>query len=140
MKCPKEDRAELIAAEPEKFFSRACHYHYAWMRVRSAALEDAGELAAVPAHSWRQVARAGCRRSIRSWRVRGRGRGRAEGGCASPGLSASFSGRPVLPAVPVLQVVRLFRWSRLSGGPGSSGPPGDSGPQEPGDPLPDPAG
>ncbi|CAH9415917.1 hypothetical protein AMK14_18880 [Streptomyces sp. TSRI0445] len=57
VKCPREDRAELIAAEPEKFFVREGHDdHYAWMRVRLAALEDAGELAAILADSWRQVA------------------------------------------------------------------------------------
>lgn len=57
VKCPQEDRAELIAAEPEKFFIREGHDdHYAWMRVRLSALEDAGELAAILADSWRQVA------------------------------------------------------------------------------------
>ncbi|MFE2973549.1 MmcQ/YjbR family DNA-binding protein [Streptomyces sp. NPDC059258] len=60
VKCPREDRAELIAAEPEKFFIREGHDdHYAWMRVRLAALaalEGRGELAAILADSWRQVA------------------------------------------------------------------------------------
>ncbi|MFJ9113360.1 MmcQ/YjbR family DNA-binding protein [Streptomyces sp. NPDC102283] len=57
VKCPREDRAELIAAEPEKFFIREGHDdHYAWMRVRLSVLEDAGELAAILADSWRQVA------------------------------------------------------------------------------------
>ncbi|WP_097870469.1 MmcQ/YjbR family DNA-binding protein [Streptomyces sp. rh34] len=57
VKCPREDRAELIAAEPEKFFIREGHDdHYAWMRVRLSALEDAAELAAVLADSWRQAA------------------------------------------------------------------------------------
>ncbi|MFE6998816.1 MmcQ/YjbR family DNA-binding protein [Streptomyces griseus] len=57
VKCPREDRAELIAAEPEKFFVREGHDdRYAWMRVRLAALEDADELAAILADSWRQVA------------------------------------------------------------------------------------
>ncbi|MFJ8251690.1 MmcQ/YjbR family DNA-binding protein [Streptomyces sp. NPDC094466] len=57
VKCPREARAELIAAEPEKFFIREGHDdHYAWMRVRLSALEDAGELAAILADSWRQVA------------------------------------------------------------------------------------
>ncbi|MFJ9884491.1 MmcQ/YjbR family DNA-binding protein [Streptomyces sp. NPDC091287] len=57
VKCPREDRAELIAAEPEKFFIREGHDdHYAWMRVRLPALEDADELAAILADSWRQVA------------------------------------------------------------------------------------
>ncbi|MGQ4718827.1 MmcQ/YjbR family DNA-binding protein [Streptomyces anulatus] len=57
VKCPREDRAQLIAAEPEKFFIREGHDdHYAWMRVRLSALEDEGELAAILADSWRQVA------------------------------------------------------------------------------------
>ncbi|MFD4173108.1 MULTISPECIES: MmcQ/YjbR family DNA-binding protein [Streptomyces] len=57
VKCPREDRAELIAAEPEKFFIREGHDdHYAWMRVRLSALEDEAELAAILADSWRQVA------------------------------------------------------------------------------------
>ncbi|MEW1631631.1 MmcQ/YjbR family DNA-binding protein [Streptomyces sp. NPDC089173] len=57
VKCPKEDRAELIATEPEKFFLKEGHDdHYAWLRVRLAALEDAEELAAILADAWRQVA------------------------------------------------------------------------------------
>ncbi|MFJ9625736.1 MmcQ/YjbR family DNA-binding protein [Streptomyces sp. NPDC101181] len=57
VKCPREDRAELIAAEPEKFFVKEGHDdHYAWMRVRLAALEDAGELTAILTDAWRQVA------------------------------------------------------------------------------------
>ncbi|MGW5069784.1 MmcQ/YjbR family DNA-binding protein [Streptomyces cyaneofuscatus] len=57
VKCPKEDRAELIATEPEKFFLKEGHDdNYAWLRVRLAALEDAGELAAILADAWRQVA------------------------------------------------------------------------------------
>lgn len=57
VKCPKEDRAELIATEPEKFFLKDGHDdHYAWLRVRLAALEDAEELAAILTDAWRQVA------------------------------------------------------------------------------------
>lgn len=57
VKCPVEDRAELIAAEPQKFFVREGHDDtYAWLRVRLAALEDAAELTAVLADSWRQAA------------------------------------------------------------------------------------
>ncbi|QNE73640.1 MmcQ/YjbR family DNA-binding protein [Streptomyces finlayi] len=57
VKCPMEDRAELIASEPEKFFTREGHdNHYAWVRVRLAALEDTGELRAILADSWRQAA------------------------------------------------------------------------------------
>lgn len=57
VKCPVEDRAELIASEPEKFFVRKGHDdNYAWLRVRLAALEDAAELTAVLTDSWRQAA------------------------------------------------------------------------------------
>ncbi|MFE6041335.1 MmcQ/YjbR family DNA-binding protein [Streptomyces sp. NPDC056452] len=57
VKCPVEDRAELIASEPEKFFVRKGHDdNYAWLRVRLAALEDAVELTAVLTDSWRQAA------------------------------------------------------------------------------------
>ncbi len=78
VKCPKEDRAELIAAEPEKFFLKEGHDdHYAWLRVRLAALEGADELAAILADAWRQVAPAACWRPTRSWRGRGGVRGRA---------------------------------------------------------------
>ncbi|WP_030159754.1 MmcQ/YjbR family DNA-binding protein [Streptomyces sp. NRRL S-244] len=57
VKCPKEDRAELIAAEPEKFFIREGHDdNYAWLRVRLAALEGAAELRAILIDSWLQAA------------------------------------------------------------------------------------
>ncbi|MCX5193329.1 MmcQ/YjbR family DNA-binding protein [Streptomyces sp. NBC_00249] len=57
VKCPKEERAGLIAAEPEKFFLREGHDdNYAWLRVRLAAVEDTGELRAILADSWRQAA------------------------------------------------------------------------------------
>ncbi|MEV0280685.1 MmcQ/YjbR family DNA-binding protein [Streptomyces sp. NPDC050610] len=57
VKCPKEERAELIAAEPQKFFLRPGHDdNYDWLRVRLTAVEDAGELRAILADSWRQVA------------------------------------------------------------------------------------
>ncbi|MCX4531100.1 MmcQ/YjbR family DNA-binding protein [Streptomyces sp. NBC_00841] len=57
VKCPVEDRAELIAAEPEKFFTREGHDDtYAWLRVRLAALDDVDELTAILADSWRQAA------------------------------------------------------------------------------------
>ncbi|MEE1755210.1 MmcQ/YjbR family DNA-binding protein [Streptomyces sp. SP18CS02] len=56
VKCPEEDREELMAAEPEKFFLRQGHDdHYAWLRVRLAAL-DADELYAILVDSWRQAA------------------------------------------------------------------------------------
>ncbi|MFI5638662.1 MmcQ/YjbR family DNA-binding protein [Streptomyces goshikiensis] len=57
VKCPKEDRAELIAAEPEKFFVREGHDdNYAWIRVRLAAVADAGELRSILTDSWLQAA------------------------------------------------------------------------------------
>ncbi|MEV5972333.1 MmcQ/YjbR family DNA-binding protein [Streptomyces sp. NPDC051921] len=57
VKCPKEERAELIAAEPDKFFLREGHDDaWAWIRVRLGALEDEEELRAILADSWRQAA------------------------------------------------------------------------------------
>ncbi|MBT2364558.1 MmcQ/YjbR family DNA-binding protein [Streptomyces sp. ISL-10] len=57
VKCPKEDREELITAEPEKFFLRAGHDdNYAWIRVRLGALEDEAELSAILRDAWRQAA------------------------------------------------------------------------------------
>lgn len=57
VKCPKEDRAELIGAEPEKFFMRAGHDdNYAWLRVRLAAVEDVEELRSILVDSWLQAA------------------------------------------------------------------------------------
>jgi hypothetical protein len=57
VKCPKEDRDELILSEPEKFFIRDGHDdNYAWVRVRLAALEDEEELYAILLDSWRQAA------------------------------------------------------------------------------------
>ncbi|MFC9177558.1 MULTISPECIES: MmcQ/YjbR family DNA-binding protein [Streptomyces] len=57
VKCPKEDRAELIATEPEKFFLKEGHDdNYGWLRVRLSALDGAGELTAILTDAWRQVA------------------------------------------------------------------------------------
>lgn len=57
VKCPKEEREELIAAEPEKFFLRPGHDdNYAWIRVRLTALDDEAELHSILADSWRQAA------------------------------------------------------------------------------------
>jgi hypothetical protein len=57
VKCPLDERAELIEAEPEKFFVRPGHDDdFAWLRVRLAALEDEEELRAILADSWRQAA------------------------------------------------------------------------------------
>ncbi|MFV8131995.1 MmcQ/YjbR family DNA-binding protein [Streptomyces syringium] len=57
VKCPREERAELIATEPEKFFVRPGHDdHYDWLRVRLAAIEDTAELRAILLDAWRQAA------------------------------------------------------------------------------------
>ncbi|MER5886407.1 MmcQ/YjbR family DNA-binding protein [Streptomyces sp. NPDC001941] len=57
VKCPREERAELIASEPEKFFLKEGHDDtYAWLRVRLAAVEDEEELYAILLDSWRQTA------------------------------------------------------------------------------------
>ncbi|HZG06771.1 MAG TPA: MmcQ/YjbR family DNA-binding protein [Streptomyces sp.] len=57
VKFPIEERAELIAAEPEKFFLRPGHDDgYSWLRVRLAALEGTGELRGILADSWRRAA------------------------------------------------------------------------------------
>ncbi|MFJ8229000.1 MmcQ/YjbR family DNA-binding protein [Streptomyces sp. NPDC094448] len=57
VKCPKDERAELIAAEPDKFFLRPGHDdNYAWLRVRLAALDGDAELYAILLDSWRQAA------------------------------------------------------------------------------------
>ncbi|MCX4782703.1 MmcQ/YjbR family DNA-binding protein [Streptomyces sp. NBC_01264] len=57
VKCPREDREELIAAEPEKFFIRPGHDdNYAWLRVRLAAVEDTAELRSILTDAWRQAA------------------------------------------------------------------------------------
>lgn len=53
---PKEERAEMIAAEPGKFFVRPGHDdHYNWLRVRLDAI-DKDELRAIIEDSWRQLA------------------------------------------------------------------------------------
>ncbi|MEU9607463.1 MmcQ/YjbR family DNA-binding protein [Streptomyces sp. NPDC048057] len=57
VRCPKEERTELIAAEPEKFFLRPGHDdNYAWLRVRLSALDDEDELTAILHDAWRQAA------------------------------------------------------------------------------------
>ncbi|GAA4891903.1 MmcQ/YjbR family DNA-binding protein [Streptomyces coeruleoprunus] len=64
VKCPKEERAELIVSEPGKFFLREGHDDaYAWLRVRLGALDDEDELYAILADSWRQAAPPGLLRA-----------------------------------------------------------------------------
>ncbi|MER5492626.1 MmcQ/YjbR family DNA-binding protein [Streptomyces sp. NPDC002454] len=56
VRCPKEERDELVLAEPEKFWIAGHEEAFAWVRVRLAALEDETELADILADSWRQAA------------------------------------------------------------------------------------
>ncbi|MEW2527340.1 MmcQ/YjbR family DNA-binding protein [Streptomyces sp. NPDC047071] len=57
VRCPREERDELIAAEPEKFFLRPGHDdRYDWLRVRLSALADTAELRDILADAWRQRA------------------------------------------------------------------------------------
>ncbi|MFE3329631.1 MmcQ/YjbR family DNA-binding protein [Streptomyces sp. NPDC059176] len=56
VRCPKHERAELIAAEPEKFWVPSHEAGSAWVRVRLAALEDLEELRDILVDSWRQAA------------------------------------------------------------------------------------
>jgi hypothetical protein len=57
MKCPMEERAELIEAEPEKFFIKDGHDdNFAFIRVRLAAVEDKDELRAMLTDAWRLTA------------------------------------------------------------------------------------
>lgn len=59
VRCPKEERDELVLAEPEKFWIAGHEAQFAWVRVRLAALEDETELRDVLADSWRQAAPPG---------------------------------------------------------------------------------
>jgi hypothetical protein len=56
VRCPKEDRDELVAAEPEKFWVAEHEAYSAWVRVRLAAVDDPDELRDIIADSWRQAA------------------------------------------------------------------------------------
>ena len=56
VRCPKEERDELVLAEPEKFWIAGHEAQFAWIRARLAALEDEGELRDILADSWRQAA------------------------------------------------------------------------------------
>jgi len=58
VRCPRLEREELIAAEPEKFWVPKHEAGSSWVRARLAALEDAGELHDILIDSWRQVAPA----------------------------------------------------------------------------------
>ncbi|MFJ4923813.1 MmcQ/YjbR family DNA-binding protein [Streptomyces sp. NPDC088725] len=56
VRCPRHERTELIAAEPEKFWVPAHEASSAWVRVRLAALEDLAELRDILVDSWQQAA------------------------------------------------------------------------------------
>lgn len=55
MRCPKHERAELTAAEPEKFRVPAHEASSAWVRVRLGVLEDVNELYDILVDSWKQA-------------------------------------------------------------------------------------
>ncbi|MEU3250521.1 MmcQ/YjbR family DNA-binding protein [Streptomyces sp. NPDC006997] len=59
VRCPKEERDELVLAEPEKFWIAGHEAQFAWVRARLAALEDEDELRDILADSWRQAAPPG---------------------------------------------------------------------------------
>lgn len=56
VRCPKEERDELVLAEPEKFWIADHEAQFAWVRARLDALEDEDELRDILADSWRQAA------------------------------------------------------------------------------------
>ncbi|WP_228446947.1 MmcQ/YjbR family DNA-binding protein [Streptomyces paludis] len=56
VRCPRHEREELIAAEPEKFWVPPHEASSSWVRVRIAALEDLDELRDIVEDSWRQAA------------------------------------------------------------------------------------
>ncbi|MCC3776554.1 MmcQ/YjbR family DNA-binding protein [Streptomyces sp. UNOB3_S3] len=56
VRCPRHERTELIAAEPEKFWVPPHEASSSWVRVRLAALEDMDELRDILVDSWKQAA------------------------------------------------------------------------------------
>jgi hypothetical protein len=56
VRCPRLEREELIAAEPDKFWVPSHEAGSSWVRARLAALEDAAELRDILLDSWRQCA------------------------------------------------------------------------------------
>jgi hypothetical protein len=56
LSCPKEERDELVLAEPHKFWIADHEASFAWVCVRLAALDDVEELRAILTDSWRQAA------------------------------------------------------------------------------------
>ena len=58
VRCPRHDRYELIASEPEKFWVPPHEANSSWVRARLAALDGADELRDIVVDSWRQAAPA----------------------------------------------------------------------------------
>ncbi|MFC1414332.1 MmcQ/YjbR family DNA-binding protein [Streptacidiphilus sp. N1-12] len=58
VRCPRQDRYELIASEPEKFWVPPHEANSSWVRARLAALDGADELRDIVVDSWRQAAPA----------------------------------------------------------------------------------
>ncbi|MGW1612152.1 MmcQ/YjbR family DNA-binding protein [Streptomyces sp. NPDC002285] len=56
VRCPKEERDELVLAEPDKFWIADHEAQFAWVRAWLSALEDEDELRDILADSWRQAA------------------------------------------------------------------------------------
>ncbi|WP_367319482.1 MmcQ/YjbR family DNA-binding protein [Streptomyces sp. HUAS ZL42] len=56
VRCPKEERDELVLAEPAKFWIADHEAQFAWVRARLSAIEDEQELRDILADSWRQAA------------------------------------------------------------------------------------
>jgi hypothetical protein len=56
VRCPKEERDELVLAEPGKFWIADHEAQFAWVRARLTAIEDEDELRDILADSWRQAA------------------------------------------------------------------------------------
>lgn len=56
VRCPKEERDELVLAEPDKFWIADHEAQFAWVRAWLSALDDEDELRDILADSWRQAA------------------------------------------------------------------------------------
>lgn len=56
VRCPRHERAELIASEPHKFWVPPHEQNSSWVRARLAALDDRQELYDILLDSWRQAA------------------------------------------------------------------------------------
>lgn len=58
VRCPRNERDELIASEPHKFWVPPHEAGSSWVRARLASLEDIDELYDIIVDSWRQAAPA----------------------------------------------------------------------------------